>query len=231
MIRRQLGIETIDLLQFHVWDDTWTDEPDFGNTVDKLKQDGVISNFGLSLNRWEPENGIKAMRTGLVDAVQVIYSIFDQSPEDELFPACQELNVGVIVRVALDEGSLGGKMTKDTTFPKNDWRSRYFNPREFGEHAGAGGETQADSSAGDVAAGNGVAVCAVTSGGEHDDYRDAEAGPRAGKHRAERQRTALAGVMARVEEASLGPETGAVVGLGLCWISQDQTRRSKPSQK
>ncbi len=131
MIRKQLGTDTIDLLQFHVWSDTWADEPDFGNTVDKLKQDGVISNFGLSLNRWEPENGIKVMRTGLVDAVQVIYSIFDQSPEDELFPACQELNVGVIVRVALDEGSLGGKMTKDTKFPASDWRSHYFNPKNL----------------------------------------------------------------------------------------------------
>jgi len=131
MIRKQLGTDTIDLLQFHVWSDTWTDDPGFGNTVDKLKQDGIIRNFGLSLNRWEPENGIRAMRTGLVDAVQVIYSIFDQSPEDELFPACQELNVGVIVRVALDEGSLGGKMTKDTTFPANDWRSRYFNPENL----------------------------------------------------------------------------------------------------
>jgi len=131
MIRKQLGTDTIDLLQFHVWSDTWADEPDFANTVDKLKQDCVIDNFGLSLNRWEPENGIKAMQTGLVDAVQVIYSIFDQSPEDELFPACQQLNVGVIVRVALDEGSLGGKMTKDTTFPKNDWRSRYFNPENL----------------------------------------------------------------------------------------------------
>jgi len=130
-IRGQLGVDTIDLLQFHVWSDNWADEPDFGNTVDKLKQDGVISNFGLSLNRWEPENGIKAMRTGLVDAVQVIYSVFDQSPEDELFPACQELNVGVIVRVALDEGSLGAKMTKDTKFPASDWRSRYFNPQNL----------------------------------------------------------------------------------------------------
>src|ERR1700752_2407564 len=89
MIRGQLGVDTIDLLQFHVWDDTWTDDPDFGKTVDKLKQDCVIDNFGLSLNRWEPENGIKAIQTGLVDAVQVIYSIFDQSPEDDLFPACQ----------------------------------------------------------------------------------------------------------------------------------------------
>jgi aryl-alcohol dehydrogenase-like predicted oxidoreductase len=114
-----------------VWSDHWADEADFRNTVQKLKQDGVIRSFGLSLNRWEPENGIKAMRTGLVDSVQVIYSIFDQSPEDELFPACQELNVGVIVRVALDEGSLGGKLTKDTKFPASDWRTRYFNPENL----------------------------------------------------------------------------------------------------
>jgi aryl-alcohol dehydrogenase-like predicted oxidoreductase len=131
LIRKNLGTDSIDLLQFHVWSDNWTDEPEFRKTVEKLKRDGVIRAFGLSLNRWEPENGIKAMRTGLVDAVQVIYSIFDQSPEDELFPACQELNVGVIVRVALDEGSLGGKMTKDTKFPESDWRSRYFNPKNL----------------------------------------------------------------------------------------------------
>jgi aryl-alcohol dehydrogenase-like predicted oxidoreductase len=131
LIRKNLGTDAIDLLQFHVWSDHWTDEPEFRKTVEKLKGDGTIRAFGLSLNRWEPENGIKAMRTGLVDSVQVIYSIFDQSPEDELFPACQELNVGVIVRVALDEGSLGGKMTKDTRFPESDWRSRYFNPKNL----------------------------------------------------------------------------------------------------
>lgn len=131
LIRKQLGTDSIDLLQFHVWTDDWTDEPDFRKTVEKLKRDGTIRYFGLSLNRWEPENGIKAIRTGLVDAVQVIYSIFDQSPEDELFPLCQELNIGVIVRVALDEGSLSGKMTKDTKFPKDDWRSGYFNPENL----------------------------------------------------------------------------------------------------
>jgi aryl-alcohol dehydrogenase-like predicted oxidoreductase len=114
LIRKQLGTDSIDLLQFHVWTDEWTDEPDFRKTVEKLKADGIVRYFRLSLNRWEPENGIKAIRTRLVDSVQVIYSIFDQSPEDELFPICQELNIGVIVRVSLDEGSLGGKMTKDT---------------------------------------------------------------------------------------------------------------------
>jgi aryl-alcohol dehydrogenase-like predicted oxidoreductase len=130
-IREKLRVDAIDVLQFHVWDDSWTGEAEFRETVEKLKGDGLIRFFGLSLNRWEPENGIKAIRTGLVDAVQVIYSIFDQSPEDDLFPVCQELDIGVIVRVALDEGSLGGKMTKDTTFPKNDWRSGYFNPENL----------------------------------------------------------------------------------------------------
>jgi aryl-alcohol dehydrogenase-like predicted oxidoreductase len=131
VIRKQLGTDSIDLLQFHVWTDNWTDETDFRETLEKLKRDGIIRHFGLSLNRWEPENGIKAIQTGIVDSVQVIYSIFDQSPEDELFPACQELNIGVIARVALDEGSLGGKMTRETKFPPTDWRSRYFNPENL----------------------------------------------------------------------------------------------------
>src|SRR5581483_4730416 len=126
LILEKLGTESIDVQQYHVWDDSWTDDPDFAKTVEKLKSDGLIRAFGLSLNRWEPENGIKAIRTGLVDAVQVIYNIFDQSPEDELFPVCREFKVGVIARVPLDEGSLGGKMTRQTRFPADDWRSRYF---------------------------------------------------------------------------------------------------------
>lgn len=125
-IRQQLKLDAIDLLQFHVWDDSWTDEPEFRHTVEKLKNEGWIRSFGLSLNRWEPENGLKALRAGLVDVVQVIYNIFDQAPEDKLFPLCRELNVGVIARVPLDEGSLGGKMTLQTRFPESDWRSRYF---------------------------------------------------------------------------------------------------------
>jgi aryl-alcohol dehydrogenase-like predicted oxidoreductase len=126
LIREKLHTDSIDVLQFHVWDDSWTSEPDFRSTVEKLKHDGTIGYFGLSLNRWQPENGIKALRTGLVDAVQVIYNIFDQAPEDELFPVCQELNIGVIARVPFDEGSLGGKMTLETRFPKDDWRALYF---------------------------------------------------------------------------------------------------------
>src|ERR1700693_6171724 len=130
-IRKNLRVDSIDLLQFHVWDDTWTNDPEFHSTVEKLKDGGWIRYFGLSLNRWEPENGIKALHTGLVDVVQVIYNIFDQAPQHKLFPLCQELNIGVIARVPLDEGSLGGKMTLETRFPKNDWRSGYFGPENL----------------------------------------------------------------------------------------------------
>ncbi|HEX4064813.1 MAG TPA: aldo/keto reductase [Acidobacteriaceae bacterium] len=132
-IRRALGVDTIDLLQFHVWEDAWTDRKEFREAVEKLKRDKIVHALGLSLNRWQPVNGIRAMRTGLVDAVQVIYNIFDQNPEDELLPVCQELNVGVIARVPLDEGSLGGKMTRQTTFPEGDWRRGYFNEKNLNE--------------------------------------------------------------------------------------------------
>ena len=131
MIREKLRTDSIDVLQFHVWDDSWAAEPEFRETVEKLKSEKWIRAFGLSLNRWEPENGIQALRTGLVDAVQVIYNIFDQSPEDKLFPVCKELNIGVIARVPLDEGSLGGKMTLETKFPADDWRALYFGPENL----------------------------------------------------------------------------------------------------
>jgi aryl-alcohol dehydrogenase-like predicted oxidoreductase len=132
-IRENLDTNSIDLLQLHVWHDDWTGDPDFAATVEKLKSDGLIRFFGLSLNRWEPNNGIRALRTGLVDAVQVIYNIFDQAPEDELFPVCRELNIGVIARVPFDEGSLGGKLTLDTKFPAGDWRGGYFGPENLPE--------------------------------------------------------------------------------------------------
>ena len=130
-IREKLRTDVIDILQFHVWDDSWADEREFHQTVRDLKRQGLIRYFGLSLNRWEPANGIKALRTGLVDVIQVIYNIFDQSPEDELFPVCRELNIGVIARVPFDEGSLGGKMTRETTFPADDWRAKYFGPENL----------------------------------------------------------------------------------------------------
>lgn len=126
-----IGIPRIDLLQFHVWDDSWFDNDEWKQTISDLKSKKLIRFFGLSLNRWEPWNGLKTIQTGLIDAVQVIYNIFDQAPQDELFPFCQKMNVGVIARVPLDEGGLSGKLSIDTHFPEADWRSRYFGPENL----------------------------------------------------------------------------------------------------
>jgi aryl-alcohol dehydrogenase-like predicted oxidoreductase len=131
-----LGIERIDIQQLHVWDDGWADSPVWREAVQQLKDEGLIRLFGLSLNRWEPWNGLKAIHTGAVDSIQVIYNIFDQAPEDELFPLCQEMGVGVIARVPLDEGGLSGKLTKDTKFPPEDWRARYFGSENLRETVG-----------------------------------------------------------------------------------------------
>jgi aryl-alcohol dehydrogenase-like predicted oxidoreductase len=110
---KNLGLEIIDLIQFHVWQDGWADDPGWQREIEDLKRRGLVRTVGLSLNRWEPENGIRTLRTGLIDAVQVIYNIFDQAPEDKLFPACRELGVGVIARVPFDEGTLTGTLTAD----------------------------------------------------------------------------------------------------------------------
>jgi aryl-alcohol dehydrogenase-like predicted oxidoreductase len=126
-----IGRAPLDLLQFHVWDDSWTDDDDWKQAITELKSKNQIRFFGLSINRWEPWNGIKALKTGLVDAVQVIYNIFDQAPEDELFPLCNKMDIGVIARVPLDEGGLSGKLTDDTRFPRDDWRARYFGPENL----------------------------------------------------------------------------------------------------
>jgi aryl-alcohol dehydrogenase-like predicted oxidoreductase len=121
-----LGLTSIDLQQLHVWSDEWAEDERWQRAVDDLKREGLIKAFGISINRWQPANVIKALRTGLVDCVQVVYNVFDQNPEDELFPACRELNVGVIARVPFDEGSLTGTLMADVTFPEGDWRALYF---------------------------------------------------------------------------------------------------------
>jgi aryl-alcohol dehydrogenase-like predicted oxidoreductase len=131
-IRAAMQVDCIDVLQYHVWDDAWCADPSFPETVAELKSRGLIRWFGLSVNRWEPWNGMAAIRTGVVDVVQVIYNIFDQAPEDELFPLCRAMDIGVIARVPLDEGSLGGTLTRETRFPEGDWRSRYFGPENLG---------------------------------------------------------------------------------------------------
>jgi aryl-alcohol dehydrogenase-like predicted oxidoreductase len=128
-----LGLPALDLIQFHVWSDAWADDQSWQRAVRALKDEGLVAAVGISINRWEPENAIRALRTGLVDAVQVVYNIFDQAPEDELFPVCRELNVAVIARVPFDEGTLTGKLTMESSWPEGDFRNAYFTPDNLRE--------------------------------------------------------------------------------------------------
>lgn len=137
---KNAGLESYDLMQFHTWEDLWLqDERGIRKMLD-LKHQGLIKAIGISMNRWEPWNGVKAVKSGLIDTVQVIYNIFDQNPKDELFPACREMNVGVIARVPFDEGSLTGTLTRESKWPDGDWRNTYFVPENLipsVEHADA----------------------------------------------------------------------------------------------
>ncbi|HET6567245.1 MAG TPA: aldo/keto reductase [Rhodothermales bacterium] len=128
---KNAGIDRFDLFQFHVWEDAWLDDDRWVKKMDDLRSQGLFDAVGISINRWEPWNGIRTVRSGLVDAVQVIYNIFDQNPEDELFPACEEMDVAVIARVPFDEGTLTGTLTKDSTWPAGDWRNTYFVPENL----------------------------------------------------------------------------------------------------
>ncbi len=126
-----MGLDSVDLQQFHVWEDSWAKDERWQRAVDDLKRQGLIHAAGVSVNRWEPWNCLQTLRTGMVDAVQVIYNIFDQNPEDDLFPLAEELNVAIIARVPFDEGTLTGTLTKATTFAEDDWRQSYFVPENL----------------------------------------------------------------------------------------------------
>ncbi len=124
--RRNLETECLDLQQLHIWRDEWIEETEWQEAVQKLKQQGKIRLFGVSVMDHQPETALRLVRSGLIDTVQVIYNIFDQSPAERLFPLCQAFGVGVIARVPLDEGSLGGALTSKTTFPQGSFQASYF---------------------------------------------------------------------------------------------------------
>jgi aryl-alcohol dehydrogenase-like predicted oxidoreductase len=130
---RNLGVDALDLQQLHVWDDAWTTAEGWRRAVDDLKRSGKIRAFGISVNRWEPHNVLRALETGLVDAVQVVYNLFDRSAEDVLFPTCQRDGIAVIARVPFDEGSLTGTLRADSRWPEADWRNTYFSPAHLAE--------------------------------------------------------------------------------------------------
>jgi aryl-alcohol dehydrogenase-like predicted oxidoreductase len=130
---RNLGVDALDLQQLHVWDDSWTEAEGWRRAITELKASGRIAAFGISVNRWQPDNVLRVLETGLVDAVQVVYNVFDQAPEDELFPTCRRLGIAVIARVPFDEGSLTGTLTADSRWPESDWRNTYFAPPNLAE--------------------------------------------------------------------------------------------------
>jgi aryl-alcohol dehydrogenase-like predicted oxidoreductase len=130
---RNLGVDTIDLQQLHVWSDAWTGDEGWKRAVEELKREKLITSFGISVNRWEPVNVLRALDSGLVDCVQVVYNIFDQNPEDELFPYCQQHGIAILARVPFDEGSLTGTLGPDSTWPQGDWRNLYFTPPRLRE--------------------------------------------------------------------------------------------------
>src|SRR3989440_1461288 len=125
------GLDRLDLMQFHVWEDSWVGDDRWSKKMDELRSQGLVRAVGISINRWEPWNGVRAVRSGLIDSVQVIYNIFDQNPEDELFPACAEMNVAVIARVPFDEGTLTGTLNVESRWPEGDWRNTYFVPENL----------------------------------------------------------------------------------------------------
>jgi aryl-alcohol dehydrogenase-like predicted oxidoreductase len=123
---RNLKRDRIDLLQLHVWADAWTDSDEWYGEMVKLREAGKIRLIGISINSHDPASALRVVQAGRVDVLQVFYNLFDQSPEDALYPACLEHGVGVLARVPFDEGSLTGKLREDTVFPKGDFRSDYF---------------------------------------------------------------------------------------------------------
>jgi aryl-alcohol dehydrogenase-like predicted oxidoreductase len=123
---RNLGVEQIYLQQFHVWTDAWTPTEEWRRAVEDLRASGKVRYFGVSISEHDPDSALEAVKTGLFNAVQVIYNIFDQTPETNLFPLCQRMRVGVLARVPLDEGGLTGTITEDSRFEPGEFREGYF---------------------------------------------------------------------------------------------------------
>ncbi len=123
---RNLGVEQIDLLQYHVWDDAWVRTEEWRRAIEDLKKAGKARYFGVSISDHNPDSALEAIKTGVIDTVQVIYNIFDQTAEKHLFPLCLERKIGVLARVPLDEGGLTGTITENTQFEPGEFRESYF---------------------------------------------------------------------------------------------------------
>ena len=143
-----LGVDAIDVQQLHAWSDRWADDDRWKRVMEDLKREGLVRSWGISVNRFEPTNVLKALGSGPIDAVQVVHNIFDQAPEDELFPYCQAHGIAVIARVPFDEGSLTGTLTRETRWPDGDWRKLYFTPEHLADAVDHAEALKADLPAG-----------------------------------------------------------------------------------
>ena len=121
-----LNTDCIDLQQFHVWNPEWLEADDWRRAIEDLKKSGKVRFFGISINDHQPDSALSAIRTGLIDTVQVIYNIFDQSPERSLYPLCLEHKIGVLARCPLDEGALTGSIVPGIEFDPEEFRAFYF---------------------------------------------------------------------------------------------------------
>ena len=129
---KSLGLNSIDLMQFHVWHDDFVKNDGWKKTIRKITQKGKVKYWGISINDYQPGNCLKTLDTGLISSVQFIFNIFHQKPTEKLLPYAVKNNVGLIARVPLDEGGLTGKLTLDTKFT-DEMRSRYFSPDRLKE--------------------------------------------------------------------------------------------------
>ena len=196
---------SLDLVQFHVWQDEWADDPGWQGAVDGLRREGLARHVGISVNRREPANVLRTLRTGLIDAVQVVYNIFDQAPEDELLPVCGELGIAVIARVPLDEGSLAGTLTLDSRWPDGDWRNTYFSPASLAATIPRGrGAPRARAGGADDGPAR-VALHPVEPAGDHRHSRHAPAGAPGGKRGRGRGRPTPRGPPGGSPRPPLGP--------------------------
>ncbi|MBI5732603.1 aldo/keto reductase [Candidatus Jorgensenbacteria bacterium] len=129
---QSLGVDSIDLMQFHVWQDDFVKEDGWKNTIQKITKSGKVKCWGISLNDYQPSNCLKTLETGLISTAQCIFNIFHQKPTEKLLPYVKEHSIGLITRVPLDEGGLTGKLTLESTFD-DELRSVYFSKQRLAE--------------------------------------------------------------------------------------------------
>ena len=210
---KNLSADTIDLMQFHTWEDRWLNDERLPRAIENMKKSGKVRAVGVSVNRWEPFNGIRAVLEGHVEAVQAIYNIFDQNPEDALFPICRMKDAGVIARVPFDEGTLTGTLTMDSKWPAGDWRNTYFVPENLKSSIAHAEALRPLVPAGRHVARDGAALHLEQSRREHDHSGNAQVEERRSKFRGEQGGCAPCRTAQKASRPSLGPQPDVVVAI------------------